>query len=148
MVDPDHDTTGVIEALLTDASLYSNGIPDVVRLDRDEKSIPPGTDEYILISDTSEHFENWRGPRSTLDHGSAVFAEAKVIDSHARRVELKDDVVSILRDVRDRREASLNGLDIGEWDTIDYEYVFPDEEIFQVYPIQFTFTFRAYSRTA
>jgi len=148
MVDPDHNTTGLIETLLSDASNYTNAIPDVVRVRRDEKSVPPGTDEYILIADTSEHFENWRGARSTLDHGSAVFAEAKVIDSHARRVELKDDVVGILRDVRDRLEASDNGFSIGEWDTVDYEYVFPDEEIFGVYPIEFTFTFRAYSRTA
>jgi hypothetical protein len=148
MVDPDHDTTGVIETLLSDAANYSNGKPDVVRVRRDEKSVPPGTNEYILIADTSEHFENWRGARTTLDHGSAVFAEAKVIDSHARRVELKDDVVQVLRDVRDDTEASANGLSIGSWDTVDYEYTFPDEEIFDVFPIQFTFTFRAYSRTA
>lgn len=148
MVDPDHNTTSIIEALLTDETNYSNGKPEVVRVRRDDKSVPPGTDEYILIADTSEHFENWRGARSTLDHGSAVFAEAKVTSSNARRHELKDDVVQILRNARDRLEASENGLDLGEWDTVDYEYVMPDEEIFQVYPIEFTFTFRAYSRTA
>ena len=148
MTDPDHNTTAIIEALLTDETNYANGKPDVVRVRRDDKSVPPGTDEYILIADTSEHFENWRGARSTLDHGSAVFAEAKVTSSNARRHELKDDVVQILRDARDRLEAQENGLDLGEWDTVDYEYVMPDEEIFQVYPIEFTFTFRAYSRTA
>jgi len=148
MVDPDHNTTSIIEALLTDAANYTNAKPDVVRVRRDEKSVPPGTDEYILIADTSEHFENWRGPRTTLDHGSAVFAEAKVTSSNARRHELKDDVVQILRNARDRIEAQDNGLNLGEWDTVDYEYSMPDEEIFQVYPIEFTFTFRAYSRTA
>lgn len=148
MVDPDHNTTDIIEALLTDETNYSNGKPEVVRVRRDDKSVPPGTDEYILIADTSEHFENWRGARTTLDHGSAVFAEAKVTSSNARRHELKDDVVQIMRNARDRLEASENGLDLGEWDTVDYEYVMPDEEIFQVYPVEFTFTFRAYSRTA
>lgn len=146
MADPDHDLVGVLDTLLSDAANWTNAQPGVVRPDRDAKSVPPGTDEYVIIADTTEHFENWRGPRNTLDHGGAAFIEAKVIDSHARRLEVKNDIVGILRTVRDRREATDNGLSIGDWDHLDYDYTMPDEDIFDVFPLEMTVTFRAYSR--
>lgn len=146
MADPDHDIVGVLDTLLSDAANWDNTQPGVVRPVREETSVDPGTEEYVLIAETTEHFENWRGPRTTLDHGGAAFIEAKTITSDARRREIKDDIVGTLRDVRDRREADNNGLSIGEWDHVDYEYTFPDEEIFDVFPIEMTVTFRAWSR--
>lgn len=146
MADPDHDLVTILDDLLSPAGNWDNTQPEVVRPKRDEKSVAPGTDEYVLIAETTEHFENWRGPRTTLDHGGQAFIEAATITSDARRREIKDDIVSTLRDARDRREASDNGLSIGSWDTIDYNYVFPDEEIFDVFPLNMEVIFRAYSR--
>lgn len=146
MADPDHDTVSVLDGLLSPAANWTNTQPEVVRPDRDEKSVEPGTDEYVLIAETTEHFENWRGPRSTLDHGNAAFIEVQTITSDARRREIKDDMVSIFREARSRSEADANGHDLGEWDSLDYAYTMPDEEIFEVFPVEFTITFRAYSR--
>lgn len=147
MSDPDHDVVSVLDGLLSPAGNWANTQPEVVRPDRDEKSVPPGTDEYVLIAETTEHFENWRGPRTTLDHGTQGYIEVSTITSDARRREIKDDMVAIFREARDRSEADANGHDLGNWDTLDYAYTFPDEEIFDVFPAEWTITFRAWSRT-
>jgi len=149
MADPDLDLVGVIVDLLSnewDTATVSQ--PDVIRARRDDKSVPPGTDEYILVADTAEYLPTWRGGMNSRDHEGAVFAEAKTTTSDARRREILNEIDRILVAHRNRRVARDNSdRDLGNWDRLDYSATVRDEEIFDVFPIEFTFNFSAYSRT-
>lgn len=149
MADPDLDLVGVIVDLLSNEwETGSVSQPGTIRAKRKRKSVEPGTDEYILVADTAEYLPTWRGGMNSRDHEGAVFAEAKTITSDARRREILNEVDRILVEHRNRRVALDNsGRDLGNWDRLDYSATVRDEEIFDVFPIEFTFNFSAYSRT-
>jgi hypothetical protein len=149
MGNPDLNLVGVIVDLLSNEWDTANvSQPGVIRARRDEKSVPPGTDEYILVADTAEYLPTWRGGMNTRDHEGAVFAEAKTTESDARRREILSEVDRIMVAHANRRDALDNsGRDLGNWDRLDYNATIRDEEIFDVFPIEFTFTLSAYSRT-
>lgn len=150
MTDPDHNIVEhIVEALTNEWDTANVPQPGTIRANRDSKTVEPGTDEYILVSDTSEHLATWRGARQTRDHNAAAFAEVKTIESHARRMEIYNEIDRILVSLRDRRDANQNSDrtdPIGNWDHLDYDATMPDEEIFDVFPIEYTFRFNAFSR--
>jgi len=149
MADPDLDMVGLVVDLLSNEwDTDSVPQPGEIRAKRDDKSVAPGTDEYILVAETSEYLPEWRGGMNTRDHSGAVFAEAKTIESDARRREIYNEIDRIFVAHRNRRVALDNsGRDLGNWDRVDVSATFPDEEIFDVFPLELTFSFSARSRT-
>lgn len=151
MADPDYDVPAkIVEILDNEWNDPTVSKPGIIRVQRGEKSVEPGTDEYILVASTSELLPEWRAARTTRDHDAAAFAEVMTITSHARRMEIFNEIDRIMRDMRDRREANDNSgrsEPIGDWDHLDYNATMPDEEIFDVFPIEYTFSFSAFSRT-
>jgi hypothetical protein len=150
MADPDYDVPAkIVEILDTEWDTNNASKPGVIRVRRAEQSVSPGTDEYILVASTQELLPEWRGGRQTRDHSAAAFAEVKTITSHSRRMEIFNEIDRIVVDHRDRRDAEQNSErsePIGDWDTLDYNATMPDEEIFDVFPIEYTFSFTARSR--
>lgn len=150
MADPDFDIVSKVAEIIDD-EWDTNSVtkPGTIRETRKEKSVAPGTDEYILVSGNPELLPTWRGARQTRDHDGAAFAEVMTIQSHARRMELYNEIDRIMVAMKDRRDANQNSSrsePIGNWDHVDYQGTIRDEEIFDVFPIEYTFTFNAFSR--
>lgn len=151
MADPDYDVPAkIVEILDNEWNTGNVSKPGIIRVRREEKSVSPGTDEYILVASTAELLPEWREARETRDHDAAAFAEVMTTDSHSRRMDIFTEIDNILVSMRDRRDAKDNtnrSEPIGEWDHLDYNATMPDEEIFDVFPIEYTFSFSAFSRT-
>lgn len=143
MTEPDIDVTRLMfETVNTEWSDVVSKPP--IRLRSERKTNTPGETEYLHFSEVQERNEEWAdGPRNTLNFGAACFAEYATNQSRDRREEVYREVVRICRANRDR----LEGLS-GAWDTLDYSASVPnDDEIFGAFPLEFTFTFSAKSRT-
>jgi len=131
MARPDHDVANVLLDLLDVQYSWSVGKPDTIRLQTEDESGRPtkGVDanvsEYILIAETGTRDPEWNGARTVRDDSNQASFEFATTESRARREEVYRELNQIAEDVRDRREASKNGLSIGGWDTLDFSMTAP-----------------------
>lgn len=154
--DPETDTAQIMLDLLSEEwDEEAVDRPDTFRLrteDEDgnpKKNVSPQADEYLLFSETDERSENYGDPgRNTIDYDYACFAEFATVHGRDRREEVFREVRRICRENNNRYQAEqVLGNDLGEWDTLDYNATVPDEDLFDFWVIEWTFTFSASSRT-
>jgi hypothetical protein len=153
MTRPDLDVANVLRNLFDSEWTWTITKPGVIRLQTEDESGDPtkgvnaAVDEYILIAETGTRDPEWGGPRSVLDDTNQASFEFATVESRARREAVHNEIFEIAKATRDRREADLNGLDIGGWDTLDFSMTAPDEEIFNYWTIEGTVRFDATART-
>lgn len=150
---PDMDVAVVLRDLIDDEWTWTATKPDTIRLQTEDESGSPtkgvsaSVGEYILIAETGTRNPEWNGPRTVRSDENQASFEFATVESRARREEVYRELNDIAEATRDRREASANGLYIGEWDTLDFSMTAPDEEIFNYWVVEGTVRFDATARS-
>lgn len=129
--------------------------PDIFRLRTEDetgtpkKNVDPQASEYFLFSEVDERNEEYADPgRHTMNFDYACFAEFATIHGRDRRREVYEEARRILRENNSRyRAEQVLGNDLGDWDTLNYNATVPDEDLFDFWVIEWTFSFSATSRT-
>lgn len=153
MARPDMDVANVLLDLLNNQYSWSISKPGTIRLQTEDedgnpqKGVSASVSEYILIAETGTREPEWNGPRTIRTDANQASFEFATVDSRTRRENVYQELNQIAEDVRDRREASQNGLSIGDWDTVDFSMTAPDEEIFNYWTIEGTVRFSATARS-
>lgn len=156
VTDPETDVaTVVLDLLKAEWDEENVDPPDTFRLrtedeqGRPKKNVDPQTDEYLLFSEVDERNEDYGDPgRNTVDFDYACFAEFATIHGRDRREEVYREVRRICRKNNSRYQAEqVLGNDLGGWDTLNYNATVPDEDLFDFWVIEWTFSFSADSRT-
>lgn len=153
MTRPDMDVANVLLNLFDTEWTWGIPKPSTIRLQtedssgRPKKGVDANVSEYILIAETGTRSPEWNASRNVLDDTSQASFEFATTDSRTRRENVHDELFQIAKATRDRREADTQSLDIGDWDTLDFDMTVPDEEIFNYWVIEGTVRFDATART-
>jgi hypothetical protein len=156
MGEPETDTAGLMLELLNTAwDTDTVEKPDVFRLKtedeqgRPKKQVQPQADEYLLFSEIDERNEDYADlPRNSVSLDYACFAEFATVIGRDRREEVFQEIRRIARANNRRLDAeTLLGQSLGGWDRLNYNATVPDEDLFDYWVIEWTFTLDKSSHT-
>lgn len=103
------------------------------------------TEEYILVVETGDrNTEYIDGPRDVADLRASCNLEISTPQSRTRREALHDELQVLAKGARKR--AGTPGTP-GEWDTATLDAATVDDEVFNWWSIEATFTYEAEART-
>jgi len=149
--EPEIDVARIMVELLRGAwDTTSVEQPEVFRLrtedenGRPRKNVDPQADEYLLFSEVDERNEDYADlGRNSVSLDYACFAEFATTYGRDRRKEVYKEVRRIARENSKRVEAeTVLGETLAGWDRLDYNATVPDEDLFDFWVIEFTFTFQ------
>ena len=149
--EPEIDVAEVmLELLRSEWDTNSVEQPEVFRLRTEDesgtpkKNVDPQADEYLLFSEVDERNEDYVDlGRNSVSLEFACFAEFATIQGRSRRKEVFKEVRRIARANNKRVDAEqVLGETLAGWDRLDMNATVPDEDLFDFWVIEFTFTFQ------
>jgi len=153
MTRPDHNVAEVLLNLFNVEWTWGVPKPETIRLQTEDedgnpqKGVSASVSEYILIAETGTREPEWTAGRNVRNDSNQASFEFATTQGRGRREAVYGELEDIAEAVRDRREADLNGLTIGGWDTVTFSVTAPDEEIFNYHVLNGTVRFESEART-
>jgi len=101
------------------------------------------TEEYVLVSETSERSQEYiDGPREAVDLSATAFVEVATPRGRSRREQLWSELLVLAEYARKRSEGTP-----GNWDTVDVSGATINDQAFNWWAFELSWDYSAEART-